>query len=737
MIESIFNINKEFLNLESLNPAKQDKTLYAEIKCAPRTFNLATESKKPELLAPAGSIESFHAAIDAGADAIYLGLTDFNARLRARNFTVKTLSYLVPYAHAKKRKIYITLNTLVKQAELEQCIHLLHQLNQIGVDAIIVQDLGIADICRKAFPRLKIHASTQMAIHNSFGVKAAHEFGIRRVVLSRELTLDELAAIRRKSTIELEVFVHGALCYCFSGLCLASSFLGGSSGNRGRCTQVCRRPFMASGKSGHFYSPADYCALPYIDTLIKIGIDSFKIEGRMKNEDYVFSTVEAYRKAIDNPQESSVIAESMDSDLGRRKCAFFLEGVRQESIIDPTGPSGTGIPIGVIEMHNGPEITVIGQQAVSAGDFVRIQPKSGFEGKTYKVAQSAKIEGKLVIELKGEVECNVGDRVYVTRHAASVNAPIRKHPLLQKSSSFSPYYPKVKALLHSYAPQQSYRQIPSSPAKPDKSLYAGIIYAKNVDNSATVTKRSLSLIIDDPGWRGMIDPTRIDGLLIAYERKDVEKYLMGEKIPEVWQKKIILRMPPFIAEADIGFWKNAVRALAQKGIHRVMCANIGHLALFDQSVAIDTDAWLWCFNRATQKALFERGVKRFSYSVEDDFPNMRSAASQKGMAYLYSHVPLFISRIRPAMGMGEKCKDSFNNEFFTKEKDGLYYLVMQNPLCLFQRRKKLEEAGIHSFIIDLSFCKPESGFLKEVLEHYEHEVKVEGSGMFNFKLGIR
>ena len=130
---------------------------------------------KPELLAPAGTIESFHAAIEAGADAVYLGLNGFNARLRAKNFTINTLSSLVPYAHARKRKIYVTLNTLVKQSELEECVHLLYQIDQIGIDAVIVQDLGIADICRKAFPRLTIHASTQMTIHNSLGMKAAAE----------------------------------------------------------------------------------------------------------------------------------------------------------------------------------------------------------------------------------------------------------------------------------------------------------------------------------------------------------------------------------------------------------------------------------------------------------------------------------------------------------------------------------------------------------------------------------
>ena len=215
---------------------------------------------KPELLAPAGSIESFHAAIDAGADAVYAGLADFNARLRAKNFTARTLSYLLPFAHAHGVKLYVTLNTLIKQAEIEPVIHTLYQLEQIGVDALIVADAGVIDIAHKHFPRLRLHASTQMAVHNSAGVRAAKSLGLRRAVLSRELTLEEIRSIQKQAAIELEVFVHGALCYSISGLCLASSFLGGSSGNRGRCTQVCRRKFSTEpGKGRYFFSPNDFC----------------------------------------------------------------------------------------------------------------------------------------------------------------------------------------------------------------------------------------------------------------------------------------------------------------------------------------------------------------------------------------------------------------------------------------------------------------------------------------------
>lgn len=190
---------------------------------------IINKTLKPELLAPAGSLESFNAAIEAGADAIYLGVGEMNARLRARNFSVKNLSYLVNQAKKNQVKIYVTVNTLVKQDELTSVLNLLFQFQQLKVDAIIVQDLGIVHLARTYFPDLTMHASTQMVIHNSVGLQAACDLGIKRAVLSRELTFDEIKRIKQNSPIELEVFIHGALCYSVSGLCLASSYIGGWS----------------------------------------------------------------------------------------------------------------------------------------------------------------------------------------------------------------------------------------------------------------------------------------------------------------------------------------------------------------------------------------------------------------------------------------------------------------------------------------------------------------------------
>jgi U32 family peptidase len=666
---------------------------------------------RPELLAPAGGIDSFHAAVDAGADAVYLGLDGFNARLRAKNFTAKTLSHLVPYAHGKKRKIYVTLNTLVKQAELEQCVHVLFQLEQLRVDAVIVQDLGVAHICRRSFPALKVHASTQMAVHNSLGVRAAGDMGIKRVVLARELTFEEIAAIRGESPVELETFVHGALCYSLSGMCLASSFLGGFSGNRGRCTQVCRRPFLSGGGTGHYFSPADFCALQYLDRYRDIGIDSLKIEGRMKNEEYVFAVVSAYRRAIDDPSCAAALLDRMDFDLGRKKSAFFLGGVVQEGIIDPSGPSGTGIPLGAIEHCGGREIAIPAQFELSAGDGIRIQPLSGFEGKNYRIEKTTNYGGRCVIELKEPVPCGVGDMVYLTRRASGDRKAAGERTVSGQELRFSRFYPKVNELIGSYAPKKRHPPAQNKPA--------------------------LTVIIDDPGWRGLIFPDLVDGLVAAYGKNDAEKYFLREGPAQAWKNKIALAIPPFVAQEDIGFWRGAVHTSAQRGVRRLMCSGVGQWLLAGDSMAVTGDYWIWCFNRAAQRALFDRGVGNFSYSPEDDFPNMKNAAASSGTAILFARVPLFISRVRPGIPAGEACCDAAGNRFVVVEKHGLYYLVSEKPLCLFHKRRKLEEAGISSFAIDLRFCKPDKNLFKQALRCFNQETRIEGSGTFNFKLGLR
>ncbi len=262
--------------------------------------------KRIELLAPAGSMESMHAAVQAGADAIYLGGSKFSARAYASNFDNENMTKAVEYCHLYNVKMYVTINTILKEDEAMEALEYAKFLYKIGVDALIIQDLGFANLIRKNLPDFELHASTQMTIHNAEGALFLRELGFKRIVLSRELSLKEITHISKELEIETEIFVHGALCVCYSGQCLMSSMIGGRSGNRGRCAQSCRLPNTIIDKKtmierkGYLLSPKDICTIEDIKDIVKSGTTSLKIEGRMKRPEYVAGVVQAYRKAIDN-----------------------------------------------------------------------------------------------------------------------------------------------------------------------------------------------------------------------------------------------------------------------------------------------------------------------------------------------------------------------------------------------------------------------------------------------------
>ncbi|HPS07872.1 MAG TPA: peptidase U32 family protein, partial [Kiritimatiellia bacterium] len=245
---------------------------------------------RPEILSPAGGFDAALAAFQYGADAVYLGLPRFSARADADNITPERLRTLLAYARSFNpgKKIYVTFNTLVQDAELPQALDTLDELDNLAPDGVIVQDLGIARLIRERFPRLALHASTQLAAHNLDGVLALKTFGFSRVVLARELTLDEIRHIVRESGVEIEIFVHGALCYSYSGLCLFSSHTAGRSGNRGRCAYCCREAFTTDHGTGTCYpfSMKDLALAPILDAVAATGAHSLKIEGRMKSPLY-------------------------------------------------------------------------------------------------------------------------------------------------------------------------------------------------------------------------------------------------------------------------------------------------------------------------------------------------------------------------------------------------------------------------------------------------------------------
>ncbi len=318
--------------------------------------------EKPELLAPAGSMEALIAAVESGADAVYLGAWAFSARGYASNFSENELEEAIDYAHLRGSKVYVTVNTLLKEEEVERALELLSLLREMGTDAIIIQDLGLISLSEKYFPDLPLHASTQMTLHNSEGVEFVKKLGIERVVLSRESSLEEIKQIKEKSGAEIEVFIHGALCISYSGQCLLSSLIGGRSGNRGYCAQPCRKKYRlyCEGKQiktngNYLLSPKDLNTSPELGALIESGIESFKIEGRMKRPEYVAGVVRVYRRLIDryieNPAEYSVSEEEQETltQLFNRGFTrgYFFENPRGD-LMSRENPHNRGIPAGTV-----------------------------------------------------------------------------------------------------------------------------------------------------------------------------------------------------------------------------------------------------------------------------------------------------------------------------------------------------------------------------------------------------
>lgn len=264
-------------------------------------------TKKIEILSPAGSYEGLKAAINAGCDAVYVGGTKFGARAFADNLSEEELLQAIDYVHLHGKRIYLTVNTLLKKKEAEELCEYIRPFYEQGLDAAIVQDMGVIELLSRQFPKLSLHASTQMTLTDAPAINRLKEFGVTRVVLSRELSLEEIAGIRRDTDVEIETFVHGALCVCYSGQCLMSSMIGGRSGNRGRCAQPCRLPYslwdgdkkLSDQEEPYLLSPKDICTLEILPELIEAGVDSFKIEGRMKRAEYTALTAYLYGKYRD------------------------------------------------------------------------------------------------------------------------------------------------------------------------------------------------------------------------------------------------------------------------------------------------------------------------------------------------------------------------------------------------------------------------------------------------------
>ena len=395
--------------------------------------------EKIELLAPAGNMYGLKSAISAGADAVYIGGYAYSARGYAENFSNEEIIEAINYAHLYGVKIYVTVNTLVYDDEVETFINYIDFLHSHNVDAIIIQDLGMFDLIRKMYPNLEIHASTQMHIHNVEGAKFAKKYGMKRVVLARETSIEMIREIKKNVDIDLEVFCHGALCVSYSGQCLMSSLIGGRSGNRGVCAGTCRLPYdlvdnhlNKINKDKYLLSMKDLNTVKYIGELIKSGVTSLKIEGRMKREEYIYLVVSIYRKAIDSFYSKGRVLLD-DNDLLNLKKIYnrmftkgFLFNEENKNVINQFRPNHQGIKMGEVIKIKENFVFIKLSENIKKGDGIRFINKLEDVGlqlnyiyKNNKLVNDAQ-KGEIVsIKIKNKL--SIGDTVLKTTDIVQLN----------------------------------------------------------------------------------------------------------------------------------------------------------------------------------------------------------------------------------------------------------------------------------------------------------------------------
>jgi len=645
-----------------------------------------------EILAPAGNFEAFFAAIEKGADAVYVGIKGFSARAYARNFSLKELNFLVAFAHQKGRKVFVALNSLIKENEWPEITKIALALNQIKPDALIIQDLGIFWLFKNKFPHLPLHASTLMNCHNLTGVKKLAEMGFRRVVLARELTLDEITTIKKNTSVELEIFVHGALCFSYSGLCLASSYIGGQSSLRGRCRQPCRFLYQWGKEKGYFLSCGDLSALELIPQLQKLGITSVKIEGRMKSAEYVASVVEAYRLVRDasGDEKKSALeyAKSLILQAGGRKLTkgFFL-GINPKDVINPKQPGAFGLYVGRVIRKEKGEIFLLPETEIQIGDRLRAQNESVGKGVSWKVKKLEKAGNLLKINAPEEIELG-----YLLFKTITPEIKIAKSDKKLKS--------KLKQLV---AP------IKFKPSSSKEKHLSQWIYTQGLKKSQKVSKKIIWWIRHEEIDYFLQHPLPSNSIPVLSLRFQIYPKLVSNfrkllnKFPN-----IVLSLPPIILPQQLNFFKRAIVHLSNLGFQHWHLANIGHFLLLDRikDLILSSDYTLNIANHLALRSLKSLGIRNLTLSLELDRETIRKIINywspQNLIIMVYTRPPLWTSRfsLKP-FWQNASLVSPLGESFYPIIRDEITYILPETPISLGPYLKELQSLGISQFGIDL------------------------------------
>ena len=561
------------------------------------------------MLAPAGNLETAVAAFNAGADAVYLGMSKFNARNRAENFTADALARLLEFAHKNQRKVYITLNTLIVESELPEVMSLLGELSQLDIDAVIVQDLGTIALIRKYFPQMVIHASTQMNIHNSCGIKALEMLGVKRVILERQITIEELKKIAASTSMELEVFVHGSHCISLSGRCLFSNYAENTSGNRGMCRQNCRRNYRKNPDSPiqAYLSPQDLQLLAELPELARLNITSLKIEGRLRGPDYVVPVVEAYRMALDAlPGKSPEALDKIKRTVSRPGCRGALYEL--DKLITPNPQAVFGRNVGIIKSVNASGMLIQLTDRIHLGDKLRAVSSTnasltGFElteilvkGNKVSAANAgtlAMLPGRFPFIEDTAFLYKIGENGYDCKRQANTLPPARKKvvmDLLLDENGLHvtvPELPEFEFHSESFAPAErcavSSEDLKTIFSSGDEE-FRGVINSLQINGSWFCAKsvlknlrRELFIALKPQLQKKASGANRASRAMLKFFHTHKQEL---PTLPEAPSEPAGMVIPGFIAEGDLENWRRKIReAYAQNTRHFAIGALHGAILL--------------------------------------------------------------------------------------------------------------------------------------------------------------
>lgn len=687
-------------------------------------------NKDFELLAPAGNLEIFKGVIESGADAVYVGGSMFGARAYANNFTEEELLEAIDFAHLRGVKVYLTVNTLIKNSEFSKLYDYLLVYYKRGLDAVIVQDIGVVKAIHEYFPSMEIHTSTQMTVTGADGVRFLSQFGVTRVVMAREVSLAEMKRIHEEIGMELEAFVHGALCYSYSGQCLFSSILGGRSGNRGRCAQPCRLPYTVEGKKDEYIlSLKDMCGIKALDKLHDAGVYSLKIEGRMKQLEYACGVVKYYRSYIDSKKPVSDADYDRIKALGNRcgftdRYYFDHNGSDMVTYVKPNFVSNAAEP--------SPEkrkLSIEGELVLREGEPGSLTVKRG--DVTYKAsiepvsaALKAPLDKKAAIDRINKtgdtdfefshIKAQIGENVFVPNGALN---KLRRDAISGLCD---------KLLKKYYRNDARYADMSRLTALPEHVVKSDAAHDEAINDYTTICSCMTRAQLDTLISYECFDVFYLD--FDMYDRKNlIQQFADDVQSLTKRNKKVYLMLPAIFRADSSDYFVTIAKELDNVSFEGFVVKNYEELYLTenlftDKKIILDHN--MYTFNDVSKSAFFEHGVSGDTVPLELNSREIMHRNNIGSQMIVYGYYPLMTTANcvhKNTKGCDKKqkliyLKDRYNKSFAVCNNCKECYNTIYNslPTMLTKNISKLKEAGIRSFRYSFTIETPKQ--IKAVMD---------------------